>query len=380
MRLDHEKKLVATGGEFNGVQALRGLAAGMVVIYHATQVWSNQAGENVNDLAWMNGAAGVDIFFVISGFVMLMSSAGKVGAHPARSFLERRWIRIVPLYWIMTSVALVQTLVLAHHIMGTGWNHLGESFSYVVASYLFVPWHNSAGETVPLLRVGWTLSYEMFFYFLFACALALRVSVVRFLTPVLLGLTFIGMFRGASSPTFTCLASPLLLEFLAGVLVAYAVLQGLRLQWWIAALLAGGGLVALAIAPDQHVVMMRALVWGVPAVGVVLGVVMLEGRFGRSIPRWALLLGDSSYSLYLSHLIVYWVPKHFLLKTRFLGPEVTNWHYEVVTVLSCVACGYAASLVLYWWVENPVNQALRRRWKLRQEMRAARAPALPVER
>lgn len=358
------------------MQALRGLAACMVILFHATQIWSIHVVNQLNSLAWERGAAGVDIFFVISGFVMMVSSSGMQGARPGRDFLERRWIRIAPLYWIITSVVLIQLLLQSHPELQSNGKQLVISRAFVVSSYLFIPYRNSLGSLEPLLKVGWSLTFEMFFYFLFAAALALRISVVRFLVPIMVTLVIVGRFHQPTWPTVTVLANPLLLEFLAGILLGYAVLQGVRLQWQIAALLGVIGLVAIPILPLFDGLFFRILFWGVPALLIVLSGVMLEDRFGKSVPRWALLLGDASYSLYLSHLLVMSMAGALLVRLHVLTLGVTDRRYKAITILVCMTLSIFGSLLLYWWIENPMNKALRRRLRLRQQIRASNSPDL----
>jgi hypothetical protein len=107
LKMTASTALKAKRPTFRGIQALRGFAACMVVVHHATQQWSLYTVGDGAQLFWANGAAGVDIFFVISGFVMAVSTIGREHkTHPARSFLERRLIRLVPLYWIVTFIVL----------------------------------------------------------------------------------------------------------------------------------------------------------------------------------------------------------------------------------------------------------------------------------
>ena len=373
------RKRVSAPAEFRGIQALRGLAACMVALFHSTQIWSEHTWRSLNSIAWLNGAAGVDIFFVISGFVMTVSSVGKQSAHPGKDFLERRLIRIAPLYWIVTSVVLVQLLLHMHPVFEPGGKYAATTLGYVVSSYLFIPYRNSLGVINPLLVVGWTLTFEMFFYLLFAAALGLRINVVRFLTPLMVVLAVVGMFRQRSWPAITVLASPLLLEFLAGVLLGYAVVRGFEMRWELAAGLGVVGLAAIAVVRAPETYTMRVVVWGLPAVLIVLSAAMLEDRFGGLVPRWAQLLGDASYSLYLFHLLILSAVGVLLVRMHVLTMGVVHRRDEVVTVLACMSAGIFASLLLYWWVENPLNKALRRRLRVRQEMRAARALELVRE-
>src|ERR1700677_21742 len=151
--------------QFRGIQILRGLAACMVVVHHATQMWSQSVTRITGLPVWWTGAAGVDIFFVISGFVMAVSTIGREHkTHPARSFLERRIIRIFPLYWIVSAVLLLKVAALEWHPQLAGSSpHVHVTFGYLLASFLLIPYRDSLGNILPLLIAGWTLSYEMFF-------------------------------------------------------------------------------------------------------------------------------------------------------------------------------------------------------------------------
>ena len=202
---------------------MRGLAACMVVVYHATQIWVGHVGALAG--TWWNGVAGVDILFVISGFVITVSTRQKSNIpHPAWDFMERRLVRIVPMYWLMTALTLLKLYgVHLHPDMKNNGPHAVISAGYVVSSFFFVPFRNSLGAVQPVLMVGWTLSFEMLFYLLFACALALRISEVRLLAPAMVALAAIGLWHGNIDPAIGVLASPLLLEFLAGVLIGRAV-------------------------------------------------------------------------------------------------------------------------------------------------------------
>ncbi len=368
MSFDPPQTGVVLPAEFRGVQALRGLAALMVVAFHATQVWSRGVASDPDLLSWQNGFAGVDIFFVISGFVMTVSSIGKKGgAHPARNFMERRLVRIVPLYWLVTACVLLKLwLVRLHPELQNSGEHVAISLPYVVSSFLFVPYQNSLGLVQPLLSVGWTLSFEMFFYLLFAAALALRVSEVRLLTPVLLALSVLSLFRTERWPAIGALASPLLLDFLAGILIGRLIQARMRLSSLACAL--GGGVALIAMMTLRHGGFLGGswAVWGVPAMVVVMCAVLLEEKLARHIPRWVQAIGDASYSLYLSHLLVFALVLKLLKRSHLLDPGATNPRGEMATLSIFLVASTLASVLLYRWVEAPVNNALRKRLRLRE--------------
>lgn len=351
----------STSSTFYGIQALRGVAACMVVCHHGTQLWSINVDGRPH--YWETGAAGVDIFFIISGFVMAVSSMGK-GSGPlaAWDFLKRRLIRVVPLYWILTTLMLLKVVLVAlHPNLGHGLDHLSISVPYVIASYFFIPIRDSHGSILPLLEVGWTLFFEMFFYLWFTLALALRISIVRLLTPALLTLAAIGCLYKDSWPTITFLANPLLLEFLAGLWLGWAIKRGFWINTHLSVLLGIAGIVAFFALPAPSA-LTRPVMWGIPAFLVILSSIMLEKRVGKSLPSGLLLVGDASYSLYLSHALTFTICYQILARLHILPSGIAHVQDEIVTALVCLIVSVPVSLLLYRFIENPLNKKLRKRF------------------
>lgn len=350
---------------FRGIQALRGFAAAIVVVFHATLAWWRIVGGMTLKQTpgfWWTGAAGVDVFFVISGFVMAVSTFGKERQpQVARRFLERRAIRLLPMYWIMTAVFALELLWLNVHPV---WRTHGENYPhftplFFLGSLSLIPF-NHEGSTDPLVAVGWTLSFEVFFYLLFALALSLRMKPVRFLVPAIFLLVFIRLFHKETWPAFTLLANSLLLEFLAGVVVGEAIMRGFRLrERWGLALIAIGLFVLLL--PRTELPTHRTLDWGVPAMMIVFGLASIEDRFGGRWPKWTLLLGDASYSLYLCHVLILHLVSRLFEFQHLVVYGVARRRDEVLLVVSCLAVALPFSVLLYQWVERPITNLLRRR-------------------
>jgi len=269
------------------VQALRGWACLMVVCYHCLQV----TGGSAAIAAWPNLSAGVDVFFVISGFVMVTSSARLAGAaHPARVFLARRAVRIVPLYWVLTALKLAVVAALPAATRSTApnaWN--------IAASFLFIPSRNALGVVRPVLPVGWTLEFEVFFYLLFAAALALRLRLV-WVVVGLAGVAAAGFWRQAWWPAPCVLLNGMVLEFAGGMGLAWLAGQGWKLPRRLGGVLISAGMLALLVLPLAGP--WRCAVWGIPAVMVVAGALSVEGV---RVPRWVVAVGDASYAIYLVH-------------------------------------------------------------------------------
>jgi exopolysaccharide production protein ExoZ len=343
-----------TPANFLSIQALRAVAALLVVLYHAFELWGLRIDPAAPGVKWTNGAAGVDIFFAISGFVMVISSrrlAGNPGTW--RVFLRHRVIRIVPLYWLLTTVKILGVVLLPTLVLRTSVD-----LHSVTASYLFLPVVDTAGHFRPVLSVGWTLTYEFLFYLFFAAALALRVDVLRIIVPGLGLIAVVALFRAETWPDWTVLFSTIVLEFVFGVALAQWTLRGYRLHPAVATALVIGGFVAILVLPMGHE-NLRVLTWGVPAFAIVAGAVSLELLIAPALPRWLLALGDASYSIYLSHGFV--LPALMLLIGRFVSRGL--WA-EAVTIILCLVVSSIAGWVVYRVVEDPMLWVMRRSTRL----------------
>ena len=228
------------------VQALRGFAVIGVILMHVPLYLANKL--QVPDVLpqFMIGAAGVDVFFVISGFVMVYASE-RLFARPGatRTFLLRRAARIVPMYWIASTILLANILLRFPSLSAaTG----GSSWDYVVTSYLFFPSVRADGSDMPLLAVGWTLFYEAFFYLVFGLLIFLprqRASWRSAASCALSSCSGCWSNCPTRSPTG---ANPIILEFVCGMGLAVAYRDGLRLPSWASYGLLAAGLAALAWA------------------------------------------------------------------------------------------------------------------------------------
>jgi len=178
--------------QFTGLQILRFVAAMLVAVMHITQAISIHVTGRGDAHYWGAGSAGVDIFFVISGFVMAITTQGEPARGPARLaaawvFIQRRILRIVPLYWFYTL--LKAALLLAIPALAVKSTIEPVHFA---ASLLFIPMKSPWGLVQPVLPVGWTLNFEMLFYMVFAIAIALGAPRVRFCLTVFLALFLAG--------------------------------------------------------------------------------------------------------------------------------------------------------------------------------------------
>ncbi len=308
---------------YYGIQILRGLAALLVVLHHEAQnaldLFRSTSPAFLfrsTTLAFLiHGAAGVDIFFPISGFVLYLT-ASSVLRQPAtagawRDFAWRRFVRVAPMYWFFTTLKLLLFFAIPAtmlHYQFRLWN--------AAAAYLFLPAVNNLGQPEPPLVVGWTLAYEMLFYVIVTAAIAWRAPLLRFCAVLLVALSLLGLVIPRHWGGLTYLADPIELEFLAGMLLAASAQRLRRLPVYIPLLLSVAALALLSASPIVFVEFMprRVLVWGIPGILLVLSAIALEPHFAFSRRRFLLLLGDASFSLYLTHTFI--VPAVRVLFTR----------------------------------------------------------------
>jgi exopolysaccharide production protein ExoZ len=336
---------------FLTIQALRAVAALLVVLLHAFETWGERVDPTAPGVNWENGAAGVDIFFIISGFVMVISSRRLVDRAGAwRIFLWHRIVRIVPLYWLLTTVKILAVILLGDVVLRTTLD-----FNFVAGSYLFLPVTDSAGHFRPVLPVGWTLTYEFLFYLLFAVALAIRVDVLRIVIPGLGLIAIAALARTDTWPAWTILFDTIVVEFVFGVMLAKWTLRGFRLPPAIAGIFVLGGFALILVLPmvSENT---RVLSWGIPAFAIVAGAVSLEPLVASALPRWLLTLGDASYSIYLSHGFV--LPALGLAFGEIVSPGLWT---EALTIILCLVFSSLVGWGVFTLVESPMLRALRRR-------------------
>jgi exopolysaccharide production protein ExoZ len=330
------------------LQALRFVAAALVVHTHAIDL-SQRLGapDRLTGFGTIEnfGAFGVDIFFVISGFIIARTAFQ--GPRPsAASFAWKRLWRVAPIYFLLSAPWL---------LFAAEWKTLDGPM--LAATFLFWP---AAGEAIayPALMVGWTLMFEMLFY---ACVALALLARARWTPWALLGGYALcwGLRVTTGAPAFHFLGNPIILEFLMGFALAW-IAPRLSHREGVCALTLGlfgvGANLLLGFGPIHDASatvaggagLMRVLCWGVPAALIVLGAIAIEAPAAPSRgKRLAVFLGDASYAIYLTHpLAHYWIEKSFR-ENGILPPG------PAITVLG-IASALAGGVLVYRYLERPI--------------------------
>ena len=309
---------VTFSGKLRSIQVLRAVAAFSVVALH-----SYMSSQSVVASPFRLGAAGVDLFFVISGFIITTIAPSRT---PGAFLLDRAW-RIYPLWFVALLPWLVQP--------ATGWQ------AYVASATL---WPMYDRFTLPLLELGWTLSFELLFYLGFAVALrtGATLPILAFAASLIGGMV-------TDHPMFDYFGNPIIFDFLMGVAIAKLPRRSVAAPWLIGLAIALFALSPWAlyngqIARSADTAMVRVVWWGIPSALLLYGFVGLEQRFGSRRFDFLVYAGDASYSIYLFHAALVFVSD-------------VHWAVEIPVVI-------AVSLLLRRWIEVPLLRYAKRsrRW------------------
>jgi len=339
--------------KFRNLQAMRGVAACMVFLIHLLSTRHGMGADWFMYKWWWVGPAGVDLFFVISGFIICFTAA-KAGREdiPAISAATRfgikRLFRVYPVYWVV----LAMSIALSSYIPDTNPGMAAERV-----------WRLVTLTTTNNNRVvlAWTLCYELFFYLILALIIFIRPKQVYELVlgwiVIQIGLTIWASGGGLEMFAYVPL-SPLILEFGAGCIVAFLVDRGVKSGGW-ASLCAGVALFCVAAwAHSQNgnwAPWWRTLYFTIPSALIVYGAIAIEISNGVTLPKWLQRLGDSSYSIYIWHQLVFAV----LLKlTEMTGLFDTLPGLMILAIWAVIALAFG--FLSYQVIERPSQNWIHR--------------------
>lgn len=340
------------------IQVLRNFAALAVVWHHLQQQLNVYLGASYD--TWF-GIAGVDVFFVISGFIMFHTNP-KLRHSPVGFWIDRI-IRVAPLYWIATLI--VAAMVIAGlNPTGVKSIDLGD----VATSLGFFPDVRADGYASPILTVGWTLIYEMFFYLTFGLAFFLRsrLTALLVLSVFFAALSLLSEFGPNLPYAIKYYMQPITLEFVAGGALAIAYTHVRKLPRWAAQAFGYGlivvGIWGIFITADRVGELvnskfdLRVLTMGVASVAIVAGALALDrGGISPRNPK-LMLMGAASYAVYLFHpIIVQFATKALAMVAPLQGEDG-------LILLAGTGFGSAAiiGVMMHLWVELPMQRYLKR--------------------
>lgn len=367
------------------VQALRGIAALLVLIFHIDAMFREGAPRSRDFGAfWARGYAGVDLFFVISGFIMVYVTRDILPSlRTAGNFLYDRVTRVYPLWWVFAGLMMLY-FVLATGVPAASNKAQGDAiFPYIVKSIFLLPQFHD-----PVLGVGWTLIHEMLFYVLFAAGLLLPRKFLpvwlAIWAAIILGSSFLGTERlSLHAQTLPQLfTSPLNIEFIFGAFVALWLERGTprngALWFWLGTVLFSLAIIAyvpsvtrplgLPLGHDEFN-WMRVIIYGLPCAMIILGAIIMERAGQLKTPQAFVSVGNWSYSLYLSHFLVLLSIKRIWIMLDGYIPAALKWGAEgwvdnFAYILSCLIGSLFVAWISYHLIERTSLKLLRRKKKL----------------
>lgn len=356
--------LIATSPQEKGkekvysIQVLRAIAALLVVYMHSmtSRIALFTGVSYQSGLGYLSrfGAVGVDIFFIISGCIIVMIGQKYADKHQPHIFFLKRAYRIVSLYWPLSLLLLAasQFALFQGLLSDLTWQRLFTSF-------FFVPLSSHGVYQAPIIAVGWTLSMEMFFYVVVAlCMYANPKKYLQYTVVVLLLVVLAGSLLAMIHSPLTYALSPIFLEFVFGILIGvYSQKSPQRTKRPLLIVL---GLLGFLLSIFLHhlgianvneilygnLVWVRLVLWGIPSALFVQGFLDLEAMSTIKMPTFLVRLGDASYSLYLIH-------------TSFITVLAILWrllgiHAPDLFVLVSVVCSALVGYLFYFQIEKRI--------------------------
>ncbi|MBO9580342.1 MAG: acyltransferase [Sphingobium sp.] len=338
-------------GTLHSLQVMRAVAAFMVALYHAHLVLIERhlaTASEAEMYVFAFGRAGVHMFFVLSGFIMVMTT--NESRYSFKDFIARRFGRIYPIYWISVLLLLATAAAFGQPF--------AVSFTHSIGALLLLP-----ADAPRFIGAAWTLSFEVYFYICFGLAMMLGLTRgLMILAAFFLCCVAVGTLIDNQGPLLNQMTSVLLLEFLGGTAIGWLAVRGKLPERWGAAITGAAILLFMLVLAIGYDKTREAFSFGAPSLLLVLGLVCWE-RHAGSHPLLQRIgkLGDSSYALYLNHEAV-------ILALVTLVPAGVA-AIPVSVALACVVFGIAVHVL----AEKPLLKLLRAR--PRRDVVAREAPA-----
>lgn len=348
--------------QITNIQALRGIAALLVFIAHIIGAERDYGGgESLLPHFLHMGESGVDLFFLISGFIMVYvtgSNGHSEDYHKGHGYIQsiqffyRRAARIYPLYWVLTLGLLV--LYAGKKILFAEATPIDN----YVSSFLLLP-----DKQFPIIPVGWTLVHEMYFYIIFSVFLLFHRKYLPLLLCAWGVVVLVGELLDLReiNPWFAVVFSPLTFEFLLGAAIAFLALRNIFPSPKILLLFSTLALLIMFIPYADTLYpawvadhWRRTLLFSLPYGLMLWGAVGFEWTRSICAPSWLVKMGDASYSLYLIHIPMFLVVGKTL--SLVSGPGILD---NIFLIAVYLVSGVVAALFVHHYIEKPLNKAAK---------------------
>jgi exopolysaccharide production protein ExoZ len=358
-------------GKLLSLQLLRCIAVVLVVNAHAID---NQINLNIGESFQQNfyflenfGAVGVDIFFVLSGFIISLVAKKYLRLYGFRDFLIKRLIRVLPIYWIVTLITIAFSVFTSNISSLTSVNSPNR---YFLKSFFILPFFDGEYFRNPIIVQGWILSFELYFYIVVAIFLISKskyIVVTSFL--FITSLVATGMvFYNNSNVIFKFISNPINLEFVFGCIIGCIYSSKIQVSRSFSLVLNLIALIGLGVTlfvgygdignhdniVNGHLSMIRLLLWGVPCSLLVASLVFLESFVSKQIPKFLILIGDASYSIYLTQYLSLKILSDVWKSLKLTYPDV----FIIISVGFSVLVG----TIFYFTVEKKLINYLNRQY------------------
>jgi len=322
------------------IQLLRVIAAFFVITVHMDKLF-NSVGVSLH--LW----GGVDIFFVISGFIMVHTT--KNAKISAATFFINRITRIIPLYWAITFMVYLVSLLAPFLLQGTS-----SDVGNLIKSLFFIPFQRPDGRIAPDLFVGWSINYEMFFYVIFTIGLMASRYKTSLATigGMLALLVIFGSVTDSDSIVINFYTRPLMLEFVFGMIIAFCTnLSPINANGPLKVGIIGFmaiGFISIIMGPILLPQTPHLLLYGIPSTIIVFTAVLLEKCNVTIRNPLVLLLGNATYSIYLTHPFV-------TQAFQMMGEKVhATGSLSVALIAMTLFCVSVVGIAVHYFIENPL--------------------------
>jgi exopolysaccharide production protein ExoZ len=338
-------RILSSKPKLDCLQVFRGIAALIVLLHHGIIIMANRELGALNiifDVGWV----GVDFFFVLSGFIIFYTCYTLIGnKSKIKDYIIKRLIRIYPIYWLITIGVL-----LMYYIMDNGREF---SVKQIINSILLLPQNE-----IPIVSVSWSLVYELVFYFMFGLIIFFDKKVGKIIGTIWIICILLNSFNVidfSRTPYANVIFSNNNIEFLIGCVVAFFVLN-YSLKYRVSILVIGLLLFIYSWVSVIEGNILRGstesmLMFGISCGLIVLGTSLLDINFQPKIPKLFIILGDASFSIYLTHIYFFGILNLVFMKLDLVNPLFAFVFNVIVTLILGIVC--------YYLVEKPLLSFLR---------------------